>query len=464
MEVVLISTYEMGRQPFSIASPAAWLKQEGCAVTCLDLAVQQPGEGRADLARADLIAFSLPMHTATRLVADLLPQVREINSRAHLCCYGLYGPLNEDYLRELGAETILGGEFEEGLISLVRRLGAGQELSQHRAQPEPLISLGRQKFQVPDRSGLPALDQYAGLQVSPDEVRTVGYTEASRGCKHLCRHCPVVPVYGGKFRIVQRDVVLEDIRGQVAAGAQHITFGDPDFFNGPGHAVKIVEALHEEFPELTYDVTIKVEHLLQQKKHLPTLRDTGCLFVTCAVESVDERILEIFDKFHTREDFMEAVHLFREIDLRMNPTFVTFSPWITIEGYLDLLHVILQLNLVDNIAPIQYGIRLLIPKGSRLLELPEVTELVGEFDQKRLVYPWIHQDPRVDQLCDDVLQAIQEGQSHAENRRQIFQRVWKIAHQAYEGSLDHKLIEMATLLNHAPPRATVPYLTEPWYC
>ena len=108
----------------------------------------------------------------------------------------------------------------------------------------------------------------------------MGYTEATRGCKHLCRHCPVVPVYRGAFRIVQQDVVLEDIRQQVAAGAEHITFGDPDFFNGPGHAIPIVEALHREWPALTYDVTIKMEHLLKHRELLPVLKATGCLFVT----------------------------------------------------------------------------------------------------------------------------------------------------------------------------------------
>ena len=112
-----------------------------------------------------------------------------------------------------------------------------------------MISLARQKFIVPERAGLPALARYAHVVMPDGSERVAGYTEASRGCKHLCRHCPIVPVYNGAFRIVERDVVLEDIRQQVAAGAQHITFGDPDFFNGPAHAMAIVEAMHREFPQ-----------------------------------------------------------------------------------------------------------------------------------------------------------------------------------------------------------------------
>ena len=106
----------------------------------------------------------------------------------------------------------------------------------------------RLPFITPDRAGLPALTSYASLHLATGERRTVGYTEATRGCKHRCRHCPIVPVYDGQFRVVAVDAVLGDIRAQVAAGAQHVTFGDPDFLNGPTHARRIVEALAREWP------------------------------------------------------------------------------------------------------------------------------------------------------------------------------------------------------------------------
>ena len=227
MFCVLISTYELGRQPFGLASPAAWLEREGAEVICIDLAVQSL-DHEAILA-ADMVAFYIPMHTATRLVAPLIPKIRQLNPAAHIVCYGLYAPMNEAYLRSLGAETILGGEFEAGLASLVSANG-----SRSWRKALPTVSLSRQQFLIPQRTLLPDLSQYARLHLGNGESRTVGYTEASRGCKHVCRHCPVVPVYEGKFRVVQRDVVLEDIRQQVNLGAQHITFGDPDFFNGIG--------------------------------------------------------------------------------------------------------------------------------------------------------------------------------------------------------------------------------------
>ena len=163
MNILLISTYELGRQPFGLASPAAWLRALGHQVACLDLTRQALDEGA--VLSADLISFYVPMHTATRLAAALVPKIREMNAHAHICFYGLYAPVNEGYLRGLGVGTILGGEFEEGLANLALRLSHGKPSGNGSAkQHEPVISLlARQKFLVPgpaqecrDRRNMPA--------------------------------------------------------------------------------------------------------------------------------------------------------------------------------------------------------------------------------------------------------------------------------------------------------------------
>jgi radical SAM superfamily enzyme YgiQ (UPF0313 family) len=453
VKVVLISTYELGRLPFGLASPAAWLRDAGAEVTCIDTSRKQWDE---DVIReAALIAFYVPMHTATRLATELLAFVQRINPRAHICFYGLYAPINEEWLRRLGVQTILGGEFEEGLAHLARRL---QQEGTATFQEEPTVSLARQKFKVPSRSGLPALDSYARVALPSGEKLTAGYTEASRGCKHLCRHCPIVPVYNGVFRIIDRDVVLADIRQQVAAGAHHITFGDPDFFNGIGHAVPLLRAFHEEFPKVSYDVTIKIEHLLKHSEHLRTLRETGCLFVTSAVESVDDGILEKLDKHHTRADFLEVVRRFQEEGLILQPTFVPFTPWTTLEGYLELLEVLAQQDLVENVTPIQLAIRLLIPAGSRLLELSDIRGLVAPFDEKAMVYPWKHADARVDELCEETQRIVHRSEKAKQTRSQTFALIEDAAHQA--AGVRRRERSQPVLVS----RAAVPYLTEPWYC
>jgi radical SAM superfamily enzyme YgiQ (UPF0313 family) len=479
VKVVLISTYELGHQPFGLASPAAWLRRAGAEVVCLDLSRQSFHEEA--VRAADVVAFYVPMHTATRLAIPLIEPVRRLNPRAHLCFYGLYAPVNEAYLRGLGVDSILGGEFEGALAELVTQLadgeiGAGKpQGSEAAANPRNgadknaskqggasrsggAISLERLNFIPPDRSGLPALRQYAHLLMPEGGFKVAGYTEASRGCKHLCRHCPVVPVYNGVFRIVQRDVVVEDIRRQVDAGAEHVTFGDPDFFNGPAHALAIVEAMHREFPQLSYDVTIKIEHLLQHKDAVRTLRDTGCLFATSAVESVDDAILARLAKGHTRADFLAVVAGFRELRLILQPTFVPFTPWTTLAGYRELLALIAEQDLAENVAPIQLGIRLLIPAGSRLLELEEVRAAVGDFDASGLAYPWKHPDPRMDILSERVQELANDGHTLKRSRSETFQRIWRAAQELAGETAG---FDIAPAVSSA---RKIPHFAEPWYC
>jgi radical SAM superfamily enzyme YgiQ (UPF0313 family) len=468
MRSVLISTYEMGRQPFGLASAAAWLRAAGWDVTCVDAAKEKLHERH--LADADLIGFHLPMHTATRLAAPIVASARRVNPAARICVFGLYAPLNAEWLRSLGADAVFGGEFEEELAAWAALKGCATDHERSTPNTHSEIfsadsassalnvrPLPKIHFLVPDRTGLPPLSKYATLQMPDGGRRLVGYTEASRGCRHLCRHCPVVPIYNGQFRVVQPEVVLADVAAQVAAGAQHITFGDPDFFNGPTHAMRIVSALHAAHPDVSYDVTIKVEHLLQHRDLVPRLAATGCAFVTSAVESVDDRVLAIFDKGHTRADFVEAVALCRASGVTLVPTFVAFHPWLTLASYCDLLDTLERLDLVEHVSPIQLAIRLLVPEGSRLLELAEMRAHIGAFDRATLTYRWTHPDPRVDALQDEVLALA--GTRLTADRRALFAEVTALAHEragiACPPDADSR---------PARARATVPYLNEPWYC
>jgi radical SAM superfamily enzyme YgiQ (UPF0313 family) len=420
--VVLVSTYDLGRQPFGVASPVAWLRRAGIEARAVDLSRDRLPADAVSAAR--VVAFYLPMHTATRLALPVIDRVRAINPNATVCAYGLYAQLNETLLREHGVTAILGPEAEQDLVTLCARSDEAAHPPRERAAKTDR-SVPRLQFIPPDRSGLPSLDRYATL-VMPDGARKmVGSTDATRGCKHRCRHCPIVPVYNGQFRVVPVDVVMADVRAQIGRGAEHITFGDPDFFNGPAHARKIVAAMREQFPHLTYDVTIKIEHLLEHRDLLPVLANTGCAFVTSAVESVDDGVLAKLEKGHTRAGFVEAAELCRSAGLTLVPTFVAFTPWTTLAGYMDLVNVVDDLGLTDHVAPIQWSIRLLITFNSRLLELDDIQRVIGAFDPHTLTYPWRHPDPRVDELQQKMMTLAQQPR---------------------------------------PSRSTVPYLDEPWYC
>ena len=450
MKVVLVSTYDLGRQPFGLASPAAWLRRDGHDVSAVDLSREklQPDA----ISHAQLIAFYLPMHTATRLALPVIDKVRALNPSATIAAYGLYAPLSETQLRQRGVTAVLGPEAEDALAALARSSSTGSTRSTGSTGSG---SIPRLQFIQPDRAGLPSLEKYATLQMTDGTRRIAGATDATRGCKHRCRHCPIVPVYDGQFRVVPVDVVLADIRAQVAGGAAHVTFGDPDFFNGPTHARKVIEGLHAGFPSLTYDVTIKVEHLLKHRELLPVLAATGCLFITSAVEAVDDEILAKLEKGHTRADFIAAARLCREHGLTLAPTFVAFTPWTTIDGYRDLLDTVQQLDLIGHVSPVQWGIRLLVTWQSRLLELPDIAALVGPFDQKSLTFPWRHPDPHVDALQASVMNLI--GVKLNRSRHELFNEVSALAHRAPSH---------AAPSHAAPPhpRTEIPYLNEPWYC
>ena len=455
VSVLLLSTYDLGRQPFGLASPAAWLKRAGIHVLTRDLSRDRLQDD--DVRAASLVAFYLPMHTAMRLALPVIDRIRLVDPSARLAAYGLYAPLSEDLLRARGVHHVFGPEAENDLLELARarrgeappadRPPTGDAGRLVHGAPLPRLS-----FILPDRSGLPAAGRYARLHMPDGSRRVVGATEASRGCKHRCRHCPIVPVYDGQFRVVSIDVVLADVQQQIASGAEHITFGDPDFFNGPTHARRLVEALHAHHPALTYDVTIKVEHLLKHADLLPVLARTGCLFVTSAVESFDDEVLAKLEKGHTRADFLEALRLCRASGITLVPTFVAFTPWTTLDGYRNLLATVETLGLVEHVSPIQWGLRLLVTAGSRLLELGDIRRRVEAFDPKTLTYPWRHEDARVDALQRAIMREV--GERLDRSRAELFATVCGLA-----GVKRQNLPSW-----DVPDRATIPYLNEPWYC
>ena len=453
--VLLISCYELGHQPLGVALPLGFLERAGFCPDAMDIAVEDFDEQKAT--RARFIGISVPMHTALRLGVRVIKRIREINPNCHICCYGLYAALNSDYLLDQGADSCIGGEYDGPLTALVESLDRESP-----AQTPAVISreqnaspnLERLQFAVPARSALPPLESYAQLEQNGSR-RTAGYVEASRGCLHLCTHCPIPPVYEGRFFIVPSDVVLEDIRRQVDAGATHMTFGDPDFLNGPKHSLRVVLAMHDEFPSLTFDFTAKVEHLLKRGEDLPEFAKAGCLFIITAVESLSDKVLKILDKGHTREEVATAMREVRAAGIAPRPTWVAFTPWTTLEDYREVLDFVEANELIDNVDPIQYAVRLLIPPGSLLAELPETLEHRGPLDEAALTYRWTHPDPRMDQLQKDVAKLVEEDAQAGEDAATTFYRIRELAHG--RAPLD-------VVCSLPADRVRAPRMTEAWFC
>ena len=446
-EILLIACYELGHQPLSVAWPAAFLERAGYRPGVMDLSVE-PFDAEK-VRRARLVAIAVPMHTALRLGVAAAERVRALNPAAHVCFYGHYAALNADYLMSRGhADSVLAGELEDALVGVARRLDE--------AVRPPRVTLARLDFPVPARAALPTLKKYAHLD-RDGASHLVGYAEASRGCKHGCRHCPIPPVYGRRFFVVPVQTVLADIRQQVAAGASHVTFGDPDFLNGPRHALAVARALHAEFPGLTFDFTAKIEHLLDQRAHLAELAALGALFVVSAAESLDDAVLTILDKGHTRADIEDALVLSRAAGLALRPTWVAFTPWTTLDGYRAWLDFIADRDLVDATDPVQYALRLLVPPGSWLLDHPALRPHLGRLVPDGFHYEWTHPDARMDALQSELAAAIAAAADRREDAALTFDHVRARA-AAAAGAPTPPPIGLP------PQRRRAPRLSEPWFC
>ena len=465
-EILIVSCYELGHQPLAAASALGFLDQAGYRPVAVDLAVEslETFEQRDRWRRLQLIAISVPMHTALHVGVRAARRLRLVAPRAHICFYGLYAILNAEHLLQTGlADSVMGGEFEESLVDLAAALHddspleqvAGLWLAERPARP----LLKRLTFPVPRRGPLPELGRYAKLEAN-GETRLAAAVETSRGCLHLCRHCPIPPVYAGRFFIVPRTVVLEDIRQLVRDGATHITFSDPDFFNGPGHALGIVRGMHEEFPALTFDVTTKVEHILKHRTRWDELAACGCAFVVSAVESLSNTVLRHLMKGHTKEDVFTALSILRSAGIPMRPSLVAFTPWTRLEDFQETLSWIDRDNLIRNIDLVQFSIRLLIPPGSHLVELDAMLPHLVELEQERFSYIWKHPDPRMDQLHSEVSAIVQDAALRQEDSERTFERIWDAAF-----AVD-RATSLPPITRFLPARAAVapPRLTEPWFC
>lgn len=431
MRVLFVSTYELGHQPLGVAVPAAALRARGHEVRCTDLSVESWDPALGEW--AEMVACSVPMHTAARLARQLAPTIER-----PMCCYGLYASMCADV-----ADRVVAGEYVDALVAWVEgdddRRGGVRELGREAAAP------GAPR---PARDLLPALDRYARLSIGGEE-RMAGAVEASHGCAHRCRHCPVPVVYDGRIRIVDADAVLADIAQQVEAGARHITFGDPDFFNGVHHSLRVVRAMHEQFADVTFDCTVKVEHILRHAQAWPEMAASSCLFVVSAFESVDDAILERLDKGHTAVEAARAVTLLREHGIEIRPSFLPFTPWTTLDGFRALLDFVAEHDLVGNVDPVQYSIRLLLPQGSLLLDHPDMAPYLGPWDGARLTYEWTAADPAVDDLQRDVAALVEREIDAGTSIAEIYGAV-----RAAAGASPIALGPVAD-----PPR-----LTESWFC
>ena len=460
--VLLLSGYELGHQPLGVAAPLAWLAAAGIAAQAVDLA-QEPLAQHAQAVRsARWVGISTPMHTALRVGVQAARAVRALNPAAHISFYGHYAALNAPQLLRADADSVLAGELQSVLPQLAHAVlqgtwdGHAPPPGVRTAHcPDAALPIRRTAANLqPQRAGLQALQCYAQLR-SNGRLQLAGYTEATRGCKHMCTHCPIPPVYGGRFVAVPVAAVLADVHTQVAAGARHITFGDPDFLNGPAHALRIARALHQQLPRVTFDFTAKISHIAANAGLFAEFAALGCLFVVSAVESLAAPVLQALRKGHTRAELELALRTLDAAGIALRISLVAFTPWTTLADYLEQLAWLRANDLVEHIDAVQLGIRLLIPPGSLLLREFGNAAWLGALDAENYSHPWTHPDARMDALWAQVSDCTAAAARTGEDARTTFAAVERLAYAA------------AGRVAPAPGprlRPPPPGLTESWFC
>ena len=448
MRVLLVSTYELGHQPLHVAGAAAELEGAGHDVSTIDLAVEKWDSSR--LTGVDAVAVSVPMHTALRLAIEVGRRVRALDAGMPIAFFGLYASVSSESTLGEVADRLISGEYEDGLRDWAASVEEGTP------SRGVSVDIGKRTFRPPARRHLPGLGSYAHLTTSEGH-RLVGYVEASHGCRHRCTHCPVPVVYDGRYRVTGIETVLADIEQLVEAGAGHITFGDPDFLNAPAYSLKVLEAAHARHPALSFDVTVKVEHLLDHRRVLGRMRDAGVIFITSAVETLDDRTLTFLDKGHTAEDAARAVELVRTAGMDIHPTWLPFTPWTTAEGLADIARFVWDEGLAPVTDPVQLSIRLLIPEGSLILDVGEIAPYLEGYDPTRLGYAWRSADPDMDTLQKRLASMAEDGSARDLDPVTTLTRMTQEIEEAAG-------VALATTAIPAGAVAGRPRLTEPWFC
>jgi len=446
VQLLLVSTYELGHQPIHLALPAAELSAADIEVQTLDLAV-----GHLDhvlLDQVDAVAFSVPMHTAMRLATDLALKVRAARPGLPIAFYGLYAAVGREWTVGSVADLVIAGEYVTELVDWARAIADGRK-----PRSGVVVSLERSVPAIPDRSMLPAHEDYARLEWE-GESRLAAAVEATHGCRHRCRHCPIPVVYDGRIRLVGLEPVLADIEQLVAGGVQHVTFSDPDFMNAPRYSLDVLGAAHAAHPELSFDVTVKVEHVLAHHKLWTKMSELGVLFVVSAFESVDGDTLEILDKNHTVEDMSAAVRILREAGVHVRPTWLPFLPWTHPDDLVRLVEFLDLHELWSATDPVQLAIKLLIPEGSLLEGHSSVTPFLLRYEPAALTWAWEFEHATTE-LLHKQLDVIAAEASDAETDS-------KETLSAMRTAIGHGSgVDLGPLIGWGTP---APRLTESWFC
>ena len=428
MKILLLSFYDLGKQPKIISELYKKLDNGSNQIDIVDYSIE---EKNLTLDNYDVLGIYASMHTASVLAEQYLRDRKLPNK---LFVFGLYANVFSEMFSNFQSIHSFDSDELESLLEV---------------QLNPNYSF---KHSVPDRTILPSITDYSHI-VDGSNNLIAGSVETTYGCKHECTHCPVPIEFKGMFKTFGTEKIITDVTNQVEEGAKHISFNDPDFFNGPKHALKILQLLNEKHPSITYDSTIKVEHILKYPDYFQELKNLNMLFVISAFETTNDHVLNILQKNHSFNDLNKAVELSLENKIDIRPTWMPFSPWTEQNDLISIIKLIENYKLRETVDPIQLTIKLLVPKNSLILKRPEMKEYLLDYDPSSFSYAWKYKFPNIDNIQNELFTYVLQHESENEYAQ-------------YLGLVD--ILEShtnETLLNSERySQRIVPKLSETWFC
>lgn len=428
MKILLLSFYDLGKQPKIISELYKKLDNGSNQIDIIDYSIE---EKDLTLDNYDVLGIYASMHTASVLAEQYLRDRKLPNK---LFVFGLYANVFSEMFSDFQSIHSFDSDELESLLQV---------------QLNPNYSY---KHTVPDRTILPSITDYSHI-VDGSNNLIAGSVETTYGCKHECTHCPVPIEFKGMFKTFGTEKIITDVTNQVEEGAKHISFNDPDFFNGPKHALKILQLLNEKHPSITYDSTIKVEHILKYPDYFQELKNLNMLFVISAFETTNDHVLNILQKNHSSNDLNKAVELSLENNIDIRPTWMPFSPWTEQNDLISIIKLIENYKLRETVDPIQLTIKLLVPKNSLILKRPEMKEYLLDYDPASFSYAWKYKFPNIDNIQNELFTYVLQHESENEYTQ-------------YLGLVD--ILEShtnETLLNSEKySQRIVPKLSETWFC
>ena len=428
MKILLTSFYDLGKQPKIIAEIVDRYNSSEIDFDFFDFSVE---DQNIDLENYDVLGIYAPMHTATILSIEYIKDKKLPNK---MFTFGLYGSVLEDFNSSIRYIK----DIESDELALFLEINDDHQFSL--------------KNNIPNRQIFPDISNYAHL-VDGSNNLIAGSVETTYGCKHSCTHCPVPISFNGSFKTYSLEKIVSDVENQVKQGAKHISFNDPDFFNGPIHALKILESLNEKFPSITYDSTIKVEHIIKYKKYFKELSSLNMVFVISAFETTNDLVLSILEKNHTSHDLNNSIEISQDFGIDIRPTWMPFSPWTELKDLSNIVKLIEKYELRETVDPIQLTIKLLIPKHSLIIKKPEINKYLGNYEKNSLSFKWKYENNDVEKLQSSLFDFILNN-SELDDHKQYLGMV----------NIIEKCTDTKLLTNSSYDFKNVPKLSETWFC